>query len=300
MLVISVVIFGTIGVVRSFIPCPSGMIACVRGFVGCAFLLALVFVTGKKPDLSAIKRNLPLLCLSGGLIGANWVCLFEAYRYTTVSTATMCYYMAPVFVVFIARMVLKEPLTPKKLICSAIALAGMVLVSGIWGGADFSAAGVAFGLAAALMYAWVIILNKLLKDISALDRTIVQLLAAGAAVLPYALFAEDTSSVSITPSVIALLLVAGIVHTGAAYALYFGAIEKVPAQTAALFSYIDPAVAVVLSALVLREKLSAVTVAGVLLVLGAAAAGEVSLKKAPHTAGAGKPFSGIFSKRAGK
>lgn len=278
-LVISMVIFGTIGILRSFIPYPSGVIAFVRGLVGCLFLLGVIFLRGGKPDLAAIKRNLALLCGSGALIGANWVCLFEAYRYTSVSVATMCYYMAPVFVVFISRIVLKERLTAKKLLCAAAALFGMALVSGVFGSADFSPAGVLFGLAAAVMYAWVIILNKLLKEISAFDRTMVQLGTAAVAVLPYVLLVEDISSLKVTAPVVLLLLAAGIIHTGIAYALYFGSIEKIPAQTAALFSYIDPITAVILSAAVLHEKMTTAAAVGAVMVLGAAVLSEIRLGK---------------------
>ena len=273
------VIFGTVGIVRSFIPYPSGLIACVRGAVGCLFLLAAVFLRGKRPDLAAIRRNFLLLCLSGALLGANWVCLFEAYRFTSISTATMCYYMAPVFVVLVSLPVLKERLTPKRLCCCAAAFIGMVLVSGVLGTADFSAEGVLFGLAAAVMYAGLIILNKLMKDISALDRTLVQLGVSALAVLPYALFSEDITALQPSFSGTALLPMAGILHTGIAYAMYFGSIEKLPAQTTALFSYIDPVTAVILSAVVLHEQISLPTAVGIVLVLGSAAAGEISFKK---------------------
>lgn len=278
-LIASVFIFGTIGIVRAFIPAPSAFIACVRGLSGAAFLLIFMLCTKHKPDFSAIKKNLAMLCTSGALIGANWVCLFEAYRYTTVSTATMCYYMAPVFMIFIARVVLKEKAGAKKLICAALALLGMALVSGIFGSADFSAAGVLFGLAAAVMYAVVILLNKLLKDISAYDRTVVQLAAAGAAVLPHTLIAEDISEAEFSLPVILLLLTAGIIHTGLAYALYFGSVKQLPAQTVAIFSYIDPAVAVILSVFVLGEEFSLTKAIGAVLVIGAAAASEISFAK---------------------
>lgn len=269
------VIFGTIGILRGAIPYPSSVIAFVRGLTGCVFLLAVQVISGRKPDFAAIRNNLLLLVVSGALIGANWVCLFEAYRFTGISTATMCYYMAPVFVIFFSCPVLKEPLTAKKLICAAAAVIGMIPVSGIIGGAEFSPVGVLFGLAAAVMYACVILLNKRLKGISAADRTVIQLAAAAAAVLPYALVTEDISALPVTAPIIGLLALAGILHTGIAYALYFAGVEKVPAHTAALFSYIDPITAVALSCAVLGEELTPLKAAGMVVVLCAAAAGEL-------------------------
>lgn len=279
MLTAAVVIFGTIGVVRSFIPLPSGFIAFVRGMLGGGFLLAFMAAKRQKPDISAIRKNLVLLCISGGLIGINWVCLFEAFRFTSVSTATLCYYMAPVFTMILARVVLKEKLGAGKTLCAAAALVGMTMVSGVFSGADFSPKGVLLALSAAVMYAVVILLNKLLRDISALDRTVVQLFCAGFAVLPYSLMAEEISFSALTPFSFVMLIFAGAVNTGLAYVLYFGSIERLPAQTTAIFSYIDPAVAVALSMTVLGEKLTAVSLIGAVIVIGAAICSEILPKE---------------------
>ena len=278
MLTAAVVIFGTIGVVRSFIPLPSGFIAFVRGILGGGFLLLFMAAKRQKPDMSAIRKNLLVLCISGGLIGINWVCLFEAFRYTAVSTATLCYYMAPVFTMILARAVLKEKLGLRKTLCAAAALVGMAMVSGIFSGADFSPLGLGLALSAALMYAVVILLNKLLRNISALDRAVVQLFCAAAAVLPYTLLAEDVSLSALTPFSAIMLVYAGAVNTGLAYALYFGSIGRLPAQTAAIFGYIDPAVAVALSMAVLGERLTEVALIGAVVVIGAAICSEISPK----------------------
>lgn len=273
MLIASMCIFGTIGVVRRYIDLPSGVIALVRGAVGVLFLLALTALMRKKPDGKAIRENLLLLVLSGAFIGFNWILLFEAYVYTSVATATLSYYMAPVLVVLASPLVLGERLTGKKLLCVLAALAGMVLVSGVLqtgvGGLG-ELKGVGLGLGAAVLYASVILLNKRLGDVDAYDRTIVQLAAAAIVLLPYVLLTEDVSALSLDGTGLALLLVAGVVHTGAAYALYFGSMRDLPGQTVALYSYIDPILAVILSAVLLREPMTPGTVVGAVLILGAA------------------------------
>lgn len=269
----SMCIFGTIGILRKYINLPSSVIALVRGAVGVVFLLCLVGMTGKKPDRRAIGENLPVLLLSGVFIGFNWILLFEAYCYTSVATATLSYYMAPVLVVLASPLVLKERLTGKKLLCVAAALVGMVLVSGVFQ-AGFSGIselkGVALGLGAAVLYASVILLNKKLGEISAYDKTIVQLGAAAIVLLPYTLLTEDMSALTLDGLGIALLLVAGIVHTGFAYALYFGSMKDLSGQTVALYSYIDPILAVLLSAVLLREPMTAGGIVGAVMILGAA------------------------------
>lgn len=284
-MVLAMVIFGTIGIVRRYIPYPSAVIALVRGVVGALFLLVLHFAGKKSFSLSLIRRNGVLLFLSGALIGANWICLFEAYEYTTVAVATMCYYMAPVMVILLSPLVLREKLTLKKSICAAVAVFGMTLVSGLFDHTTdslelgVSAKGIGFGLLAAGMYAVVVLMNKFIHDISAADRTLFQLAAAGITVLPYVLLTGQMKGIEMNLLLVTMLAIAGIVHTGIAYTLYFGSMEHIPAQTVALLSYLDPIVAVVLSIVILREEMRPVSVIGVVLVLGAMLLGEWSTGK---------------------
>lgn len=275
---LSMIIFGTIGVFRRSLLLPSGVIALSRGVVGTIALLLIVVISRRGLSWRAIRRNLPVLCVSGALVGLNWVALFEAYRYTTVATATLCYYMAPIFVILSAPFVLRERLTLRKGICAFCALLGMVLVSGVLtdGGRDLR--GIAYGLLAAAFYATVMLLNQKLRDLSAYERTVVQLAMASAVVLPYVLMMEDVTASAFTPSAIALLLIMGVLHTGVAYALYFGSMERLSAQTVAIFSYVDPIVALLLSATVLREGMSMISILGALLVLGSAIVSELSAR----------------------
>lgn len=274
----AMVIFGTIGIFRKYIPMSSGLIAMARGLVGVLFLLLVLAIRRERLSWSAIRQNLWRLLVSGGLIGFNWILLFEAYNYTSVATATLCYYMAPIFVTLAAPIVLRERLTVRKLILPFVALFGMVLVSDILnvGVSDLGELrGIVLGLGAAALYASVILLNKKLCGISAYDRTVMQLTAAFAVLVPYVLLVEDVTATAFEPLSVGLLLVVGVLHTGIAYALYFGAMRDLSAQTVAIFSYIDPVLAVLLSAFFLGEPMGAGVIAGGILILGAALAGEI-------------------------
>lgn len=267
-------IFGTIGIFRRYIPLPSGTIAMCRGIIGVAFLLIVMLILGKKIDRAAIKNNLLILCISGALIGFNWILLFEAYNYTTVATATLCYYMAPVFVILMSPIVLKERLTLKKLICALVALVGMIFVSGFFevGISGISElTGILFGLAAGLLYGTIMLLNKKLKDIEGYDKTLIQLGMAALVLVPYVMLveAEAVSQVQFTPLIVIMTLIVGIVHTGFAYTIYFGAMGGLRAQTIALYSYLDPIIAVILSAVLLSENLSIAGWIGAVMILGA-------------------------------
>lgn len=277
-MIISMVIFGTIGLVRRSIPYSSAMIAFFRGIIA-TLVLILVHIIRRRPfDKSALRSNMAKLLVSGAMIGFNWVLLFEAYRYTTVSVATVCYYMAPVFIMISSPFTLGEKITLKKAVCIILALAGVVLVSGILEPESMASKdnlkGVLLGLGAALLYACVVTINKGINGVSGMDRTIFQMGPAALAVLPYWLLTDNISAITWQTEPVIMILIAGIVNTALAYDLYFASIQSLSAQSAALMSYIDPVVAIILSAVLLKEGLSVISVLGVILVLGSAIAGE--------------------------
>ena len=281
-LILAMVIFGTIGIFRKYIPLPSGIVACARGILGVAFLLIFIKIKKIKMDEKAIKKHLAILLVSGGFIGLNWVLLFESYRYTSVAVATLCYYMAPIFVMIVSPFLLKEKLTGRKMLCVIVALIGMVFVSGVLDGGitDISELkGILFGLGAAALYASVVMMNQKLREVPTYDKTIMQLGAAAVVLIPYILFVEDLSAVTLTPLMAIMLIVVGVVHTGIAYALYFGSMNGLKAQTVALFSYIDPIVAIILSALFLKEPMTVYSAIGAVLVLGATMISELPEKR---------------------
>lgn len=275
-LVSAMLIFGTIGLFVRYIPMPSSCIAFARGFIGTLFIIGFLLIKKTPISWTAIRQNIGRLILSGIFIGFNWIFLFEAYRYTSVAVATLCYYMAPVIVIIASPMVLKERLTVYKLFCVIVALIGMVLVSGAGQETEMNnLTGVYFGLGAAVLYASIIILNKKFSSIAAYDKTIMQLGIASIVLLPYVWATEDISAMTLSPLGMELLLFLGIIHTGFAYTLYSGSLPCLRGQTIALLSYLDPIFAVFLSAFVLHEPLSFFGILGAILVLGSTCLSEL-------------------------
>lgn len=280
----SMFIFGTIGIFVNYIPLPRGVIAFARGLTGALFLLAVLCLKRIRPSKEDIRRNLLWLLLSGTCLGFNWVLLFEAYRYTSVAVSTICYYMAPSIVILAAPIVLKEKLSGKKILCLVLSVFGMVLVSGVLqeqSQAPQQLKGVLFGLGAAVLYASIALMNKKIHNISAYDKTIVQLGTSAIVMLPYCLLTVSPADLIVDRAglVWCLLLFVGIVHTGFTYFLYFGSMEKITAQTAAIVSYIDPVVAVLASFFFLKQSMLPAQWIGSVLILGAALFSELPSKK---------------------
>lgn len=277
---LSMLIFGTIGIFVKYIPLPSSTIAMTRGYLGAVVLLAVMLLTGKKIDAWGIKKNLLKLIFSGAAIGVNWILLFEAYNYTSVAVATLCYYMEPVFLIILTPLLLKEKTSLKKIICVPVALFGMVLVSGVLSeGGKVNLSGVVLGLGAAVFYTSVVLINRTFKGISAYDSTLIQLFMAALVITPYNAIVGfgDVSVLDIKALV--MLLVVGIVHTGLTYYLYFSSVKSLPGETVAIYSYIDPAFAVLLSVFFLGEPMTVDGAVGAVLILGACLASEIEFKR---------------------
>ncbi|HVJ48843.1 DMT family transporter [Desulfitobacterium sp.] len=271
-LVTAMLIFGSIGVFVKNIDLSSSEIAFLRGVIGSLFLISVSFIVRQKPSFKLIKENIVLLLLSGAAIGFNWILLFQSYKYTTISNATLSYYFAPIFVIILAPFVLKEKLTPVKIGCIVSAMLGLFLIVNIGGsspdGSYNHVLGILYGLSAAVLYASVILMNKFIKNLPGFETTVIQLMLASLVLLPYVLIKDHMDFSGITSNSLISILILGILHTGIAYFFYFTSIKELKGQTIAVLSYIDPISAVIIAALVLGESMSFRQIMGGILILG--------------------------------
>lgn len=270
MLSISMAIFGTLGVFTRNIAVASGELALYRAILAAALILVYLAVSKQKIDFSGIKKEIPLLLASGMAMGINWILLFQAYRYTTISVATLSYYFAPVIVTIVCPFLFHEKLTRKQIICFIMSTIGLVLVIGIGtlgqGGTDLL--GILFGLGAAVFYATVILLNKFIKNVAGIHRTLLQFFAAILILIPYVACTSGCQLASLDTKGWICLLIVGLVHTGITYCLYFSALKDLKGQETAILSYIDPLVAVLISVLILGESMSISQAVGGAMILG--------------------------------
>ncbi len=283
MLVFSMVCFGTIGYFVRNINLPSGEIALYRAFFAILLIGGYMLFTKQRINFKKAKKELLLLALSGGAMGINWILLFEAYKHTTVSVATLCYYFAPVIVTLACPILFKEKMSAKKWLCFIMATLGLGLITGIGGmGEGDHLRGILFGISAAFFYATVVILNKYIKQISGIHRTFLQFVSAFGVLLPYVLLTDGINLSSLNGVGWASLVTVGLLHTGVTYCLYFSALKDLSGQTAAVLSYIDPLVAVIVSVTLLGETITPMQLVGGGLILGFTLLNEIKIKKEPR------------------
>ena len=272
----AMLVFGTIGLFVKNIGFPSSFISFARALTGSIFIALFMLFSGHGLDKKSVLKNLKLLIPSGIAMAFNWICLFEAYRFTGVAVGTLCYYMAPVIVVVLSPVFLKEKLTAINVTSVLAAVVGAVLISGVVSGSAKSAKGILFGLAAAALYSTVVMINKFVKNLSPIETTFVQLSTAAVTMIPYILMTEDVTTFVFDKRSVIFTLIVGVFHTGIVYMIYFSSVQKIPAQTTAVFSYIDPVTAIILSAVVLGERLDAVQLIGTFLILAATLFNELA------------------------
>ena len=269
LLTASMIIFGTLGLFTRNISLSSGELALYRAVLAAALILVYLTVTGQSLPIGTIRRELPLLIVSGMAMGINWVLLFQAYRFTTISMATLSYYFAPVIVIVTCPILFREKMTPRQLICFVMSTAGLVRIIGAGGaGNGTDLIGVLFGLGAAVFYATVILMNKFIRQVTGIHRTLIQFGGAILILLPYVAFTGGFHLGSLDGRGWICMLIVGLVHTGITYCMYFSSLKDLSGQETAVLSYMDPLVATLISVLLLGEPMTPAQALGGVMILG--------------------------------
>ena len=280
MILSSMAIFGTLAPFVRNISVASAELALYRAVLASVIIGLFLKLTHQKAVSGTTRKELILLLASGVAMGFNWILLFEAYKYTSVSNATLSYYFAPVIVTVMCPVLFREKLTRKQVLCFAMSTVGIVLITGVGslgGGTDLI--GILFGMSAAVLYASVVLLNKFIRNVEGIQRTFLQFLAAIGVLTPYVLLTGGVTLGAMDLLGWGCLLVVGLVHTGLAYCMYFSSLKYVSGQQAAILSYVDPLVAVLISVTVLGEPLGLVQALGGTLILGFTLWNELPDKK---------------------
>ncbi|MDF1508873.1 DMT family transporter [Robertmurraya sp. DFI.2.37] len=279
--IVSMIIFGTIGLVVRYIDLSASETAFLSSLIGFLFL-SLVFYKQRRTFIwRTIRKNAIILVASGVALSGNWIFLYRSYEYTSLANATLGYYFAPVFVMLLSPIILKEPLPLKKILCMIIAIIGMTFIvgNGITAAGKNDVLGLIWGIAAAAFYASLMLLNKFIKGINRLEVTIIQLGTTASILLPYVLFTEGITILNVSVSSLPFILLLGIINTGVGFWLYFSSMENLKGQSIAMLSYIDPFVAILISGFILREPFTLLQMIGGILLLSSTFVSEMRFHK---------------------
>lgn len=278
LMAVAMFIFGTLAPFVRNIGVSSGELALYRSILALLPIGGFLIFTKQSFSLENIKKELLLLVLSGAAMGFNWILLFEAYKYTTVSVATLSYYFAPVIVMVVSPLLFKEKMSRKQILSFVMSTLGLILITGTAGGGSQDFIGIAFGLGAATLYATVMLLNKFIKGVMGIHRTFVQFISAIVVLVPYVTFGSGFNFGNLDSIGWGALLVVGLIHTGVTYCMYFTALKELPGQDVAILSYVDPLVAVLVSVIWLNEAITLPQIVGGILILGFTLFCEIKVK----------------------
>lgn len=277
--ILSVMIFGTIGIFVRYINLASSEIALLRGFIGSLFLLAITMINNQKISWTNIKKNIPVLLLSSFALGFNWIFLFQAYKNTTIANASLSYYFAPVFVIVMSPIVLKEKISFKKCVYIGVGIFGMFLIVQNSGNSDVEynhLVGICYGIIAAVFYATLMLTNKFIKNMNGLETTLLQLSLATIILIPYVFVTEGVNLFRIAGFSVVCIIILGVIHTGLGFYLFFYGMKGLKAQSIAVLSYIDPVTSLFASFIIFDEKMTVLQIIGAVMLLGSTFISEIS------------------------
>lgn len=267
-MILAMTIFGSIGIFVHEIGLPPAIIACIRAIVGTAFLAIILGFYNHRSNFASFRKNAVPIILSGVALAFNWIFLFEAYRNTSIPVATVCYNLAPVFVLILSPIILRERITILNVACTLGSLAGAVLISGVLTNDAANRVGVTYAILAAILYCAVMILNKKISGISSLDNSFYQMAVASVVTVIYSVLTVDMTTVTFSGNVGWMLLLLGILHTAIAYSLTFSASKRMTAQAWGVLSYLEPATAIVLAFVILKQNLTSIEILGTIMIFG--------------------------------
>ncbi len=270
----ALLLFGLNGIVASNISLSSYEIVFLRTLIG-SVLLVILFLIGKgKFHIKEYKKDTVFIVLSGIAMGTSWMFLYEAYQQIGVSLASLLYYCGPVIVMILSPLIFKEKFTIPKIVGFATVLVGIVLVNGNVTNGNGNNWGLLCGGLSAVMYCFMVTLNKQSKNITGMENSVIQLFVS---FLTVAIFVgiKQGFVINVPTNDWLWIIILGIVNTGIGCYLYFSPLSKLPVQTVAVCGYLEPLSAVIFATVLLGEKMTIVQIIGAVCIIGGAMIGEL-------------------------
>lgn len=274
------VLWGTIPLIVRHLPISGVSIVAARLVIAAAGLgLVLAVQARRRPTTPRLLAFRPVSCLAvGAVLAVHWVTLFEAYKRTEISTVILIVYLAPLGVALVAPRALGEHVGRRTWMALAVAVTGFAVLAVPTVG-EASGSGVALAVVSSLLFVAVIVVSKPLAEAYGGVRTAFIEFAGAALILSPVLFATTWSRLE--GGQWGLLILLGLVHTGASVAAYMYALARVPATNAGIMGYIEPVSAVLFSWWQLHEPLRWTSVAGGALIVAAGIAVVLGSRPVP-------------------
>ena len=265
---LAMAIFGSIGFFTGKTGIPAVELVFVRCICATLFLGLCWFITGQHKVEVWRKREVVQTIICGVFLVLNWVFLFKAFEEMSITVAITLYNLAPIFVLIIGSLFLKEKMTLTSLLAIVTCFLGSVFIIGIQNFtslADFVGSGFGWAILSAVCYAMTMLIGKGITGLSAYAMTFVQTSIGIFMLFPFMNF---TVFIGLSDSNWLYIIGTGLIHTGFVYYLFFNSLRKLTTVVISALVFVDPVVAILLDTIILDFHPSGLQTLGILLIFG--------------------------------
>lgn len=266
-LVVSMAIFGSIGLFTINAGIPAIELVFVRCIFATIFLSGLWFFTGGHKTEIWKKKEVVQTILCGVFLVLNWVFLFKAFEEMAISVAISIYNLAPIFVIMLGAIFLRERFRFSAIVAVLICFVGSFFIVGmdIQSMEQFLDSGIIWAFLSAFCYGTTMFLSKNLHSLSPYATTFIQTIVGMFMLFPLCDFSVFNG---LTTTNWFFIVGTGIIHTGFVYYLFFDSIRHLPTIVTSVLVFVDPVVAILLDVVLLDFRPTIFQTIGIFLVFG--------------------------------
>lgn len=267
-LTISMAIFGSIGFFTIQTGIPAEELVFVRCICATLFLGGLWLITKSYKTEQWSRKEVIQTIICGVFLVFNWVFLFKAFNEMEISLAISIYNLAPIFVLILGGIFLKERLTIPAILAIVVCFLGSILIVGVqqvdslhllWN------EGFIYAMLSAICYAMTMFVGRGVKHLSTYALTFVQTIVGIVILFPTVQF--DVFH-GLTTSNWLYILGTGFIHTGFVYYLFFNSIRNLSTLLVSALVFVDPLVAILLDIWILDFRPTMTQILGMLFIFG--------------------------------
>ncbi|WP_144510771.1 DMT family transporter [Bacillus sp. FJAT-22090] len=263
---LSMAIFGSIGFFTGKTGIPAEELVFVRCICATIFLGLCWLISGQHKVEIWRKKEVIQTLVCGIFLVLNWVFLFKAFEEMSITIAISIYNLAPIFVLILGSLFLKERMNLTSLLAIIICFLGSIFIIGIQNFTtltDFLGSGFIWALLSALCYAMTMLLGKGINGLSAYAMTFVQTTVGIFMLFPFMDFAVFHG---LSGENWLYILGTGLIHTGFVYFLFFDSLRKLSTVVISALVFVDPVVAILLDTIILNFRPSTLQTIGIILI----------------------------------